>query len=216
MSAAAGDSTFEKKSDTAFFTFGRFQPPTVGHRLLFTSLVKEAAGADVYVFVSSSQDKEKNPLTIDQKIHWLQKVNADLPVKFVNTTLHNCRTPVSAIHKLKDTGYKTIKMIVGSDRLSGFSRMVSQMKDLGGATVEVTTLGEERNLEEGISGTKMRAAALKGNLNSLSKGTGLNTSNATELMGQIKTGMGAAGGKRKSRAASRRRRKTRRLRRQHR
>ena len=48
----------EKKGDTAVFTFGRFNPPTVGHEKLITAVqsVARQKGGDFFVYPSQSQD----------------------------------------------------------------------------------------------------------------------------------------------------------------
>jgi nicotinic acid mononucleotide adenylyltransferase len=221
MSAAAEDTSGDGivlSSDSAYFTFGRFQPPTLGHRLLFEELIgiakpsgaaaAAAAAADIYVFVSSTNDKDKNPLSVEQKIFWLKRINSDLPIRFINTTAYNCKTPVQAIYVLKEAGYKNITMAVGSDRVEGFGRMVRSMKGLEDVTVTVKAVGEARNNSkntiQGMSGTKMRNAAVRGNLNSLKRGTGLSNANAATLQKQIKNGKGISGGRWKTRRNKRR------------
>jgi nicotinic acid mononucleotide adenylyltransferase len=44
-----------KKSTRVLFAFGRFQPPTTGHRILIESVAAaaEAEGADAYIFVKA-------------------------------------------------------------------------------------------------------------------------------------------------------------------
>ena len=54
----------EAKSDTAVFSFGRMNPPTIGHEKLLNK-VKDVAGrnsGDWFVYLSSTQDAKKNPL----------------------------------------------------------------------------------------------------------------------------------------------------------
>jgi len=51
-----------KHHSKVYFTFGRFQPPTIGHKVLIDKLseLARAEDADAYVFVSSKQnDMEK-------------------------------------------------------------------------------------------------------------------------------------------------------------
>ena len=50
----------EKKGDTVVFTFGRFNPPTVGHEKLITAVqaVSKTEGGDYFVYPSHSQDNK--------------------------------------------------------------------------------------------------------------------------------------------------------------
>jgi len=191
--------------ERAYFTFGRFQPPTLGHGVLINGLAAEAIkdGADAFVFVSSTKDAKKNPLSVDRKVFWLQKMFPEAVadgLRFVNTTVCKCRTLPSVVGKLSDLGYKEIVMFVGSDRAENFSKFMP-------ADIEVRTMGEVRNETRaniaGMSGTKMRAVAVAGNIDSLKAGTGLNTANATQLAEEIRSGLAAAPSKSRSRVTRR-------------
>ena len=63
----------EKKGDTVVFTFGRFNPPTVGHEKLIMAVqsVARSKGADFFVYPSHSQDPKKNPLNQTTKIKYM-------------------------------------------------------------------------------------------------------------------------------------------------
>jgi nicotinic acid mononucleotide adenylyltransferase len=175
----------------AYFTFGRFQPPTLGHRLLAEGIAAAAArdGADAYIFASSSQDKKKNPLNVATKVGWMKRVFSGVPIRIIDTTEQEVRTIPKAIGKLIDSGYpiENIKMFVGSDRVDEFKRFVPK-------EVQIVAVGEVRNESRtnlaGMSGTKIRTAALAGNFNTVAAGTGLSKSNATELASQIVSGLG--------------------------
>ena len=66
----------EKRGDTVVFTFGRFNPPTVGHKKLITAVesIAKTKGADFFIYPSHSQDSKKNPLNQTQKIKKLNGV----------------------------------------------------------------------------------------------------------------------------------------------
>ncbi len=205
-----GDAIEAQPSDAkkpAYFTFGRFQPPTLGHRLLAQGVADAAAaaGADAYIFASSTQDKKRNPLSVGEKVYWMKKVFAGIPVKIINTSVcsgaaHPCRTVPAIISALTAANYAPITMLVGSDRVAEFKSFVP-------AGVEVKQVGSTRNESreglDGISGTKMRAAAVREDLASLKEGTGLSNNNASHLAAHIRNGL--KGGSRRTR---RRRRRT--------
>lgn len=174
----------------AYFTFGRFQPPTLGHRVLAETL-NAKRGADSYIFVSSSQDPIKNPLDVHTKVSWMKYLFRDLlNVRIINTTVCKCTSVTQIVNKLKEAGYTKITMIVGSDRESAFGFL----KD-----VEFEEAGEARDNaaagSTGMSGTKMRAAAVRNNVAAFKAGTGLTTTMAHRLMGQIKEGYSKAAAK---------------------
>ena len=198
MSAASNTSnTIEKRLETAYFAFGRFQPPTLGHRAFFQVLASNADSADVYIFPSSTQDGDENPLSIEQKLYWLRKINGDLPVRFINTTSNDCKNPAAVFYKLAEAGYKKIVMCVGSDRLAGFRGMLASLKakpEFTSLDIDVMLCGKERNMVGGISGTKVRTAATAGNVGKVAEYTGLSATNAAALSEMIVSGTVAKGG----------------------
>ena len=67
----------EARGDTAVFTFGRFNPPTIGHEKVIDAVAKEQGknpGAPMYVFPSHSNDPKKNPLPHALKVAYMKKM----------------------------------------------------------------------------------------------------------------------------------------------
>lgn len=58
----------DRASNPAVFTFGRFNPPTIGHGKLLDKVASVRPDAKYYVFVSHTQDAKKNPLDYETKI----------------------------------------------------------------------------------------------------------------------------------------------------
>ena len=63
----------EAKGDDITFTFGRFNPPTIGHEKLMDA-TKKAATKEYRVYASKSQDAKKNPLQYEQKVKWMKRM----------------------------------------------------------------------------------------------------------------------------------------------
>lgn len=146
------------------FVFGRFQPPTIGHGALVQSVSEKAGRGDAYVFVSSTQDAKKNPLTVLQKIKWLKQMFGERysNVKFINTTIcpiinkvttTGCKNPIVAIYALKEAGYEKASFYAGSDRAIDYEKTVKKC-NFEGIELEVKTVGKERELEPSIIGKK--------------------------------------------------------------
>jgi hypothetical protein len=51
-----------------YFTFGRMNPPTIGHGKLLDVLAAKAGRNPYKIFLSQSQDPKKNPLSYTDKI----------------------------------------------------------------------------------------------------------------------------------------------------
>ena len=57
-----------------FFSFGRMNPPTVGHEKLL-SVLQRKAGKNAYkVFLSQSHDANKNPIPYQKKVKLTRKM----------------------------------------------------------------------------------------------------------------------------------------------
>ena len=64
----------------------RFNPPTVGHgQSYFLQRRKQAAGGDLKIYPSRTQDAKKNPLKIaDMKISYMKKMFPEYEENIVN------------------------------------------------------------------------------------------------------------------------------------
>lgn len=103
----------------AFLIFGRFQPPTVGHELLFQTALHRAQQqqADAVLFLSQTVDN-KNPIPYAEKARVIKK---SVPGLIIGDT--SARTPAEALSWAFDKGYRDITMLVGDDRREGFEKL---------------------------------------------------------------------------------------------
>ena len=63
-----------EEDKVAYFTFGRMNPPTIGHEKLLDVLSDKSGRNDYFVFLSQSQDKKKNPLDYNSKVKHVRKM----------------------------------------------------------------------------------------------------------------------------------------------
>lgn len=135
----------ELPSRSVVFTFGRFNPPTLGHELLVKVVRKVAKQkrADHIVFVSSVEDSKKNPLDINKKLQYLSLMFPN--TKFV--PVKNEAEALSAIGK-----YKHITLVTSSDRADYFKKSCKQITDI------VISSPKDPDLDD-----KVRQFASKGN-----------------------------------------------------
>jgi nicotinic acid mononucleotide adenylyltransferase len=202
--------TLQRSPDTTtvFFTFGRFNPPTVGHLDMIKRLVhaakQEGCPVDIYVFPSSTQN-DKNPLSIKQKIIHLREIletdnitkdkDGIRIVRIINTTtcgstsnsiIKSCKSPYQVIPALKEVGYKRIVFGVGNDRFEGPNAFTG-MNKMGVQLIELGEKGKKRNTKKSISASRMRYAAMKHKVNRFMKGTRIqNRTVAKKIMRIIK------------------------------
>ena len=170
----------EKRGDTIVFTFGRFNPPTVGHEKLIIAVenVAKAKGGDYLIFPSHTQDTKKNPLTQAQKIKYIKEMFPKQKRKIVAGT---GKTALEVASTLYDKKYTNLVMVVGSDRVKDFQRILDKYngEDKGHGfydfdKIEVVSAGERDPDSEGVEGmsaSKMRKAAVDGDFESFRLGT---------------------------------------------
>ena len=54
-----------EEDKTVYFTFGRMNPPTIGHEKLMKAADKVALGGPLKIYPSRTQDSKKNPISCD-------------------------------------------------------------------------------------------------------------------------------------------------------
>ena len=62
----------EARGDEVTFTFGRFNPPTIGHEKLMDATKK--IGRNYRVYASHTQDANKNPLDYKSKVSYMKRM----------------------------------------------------------------------------------------------------------------------------------------------
>ena len=167
------------KTDTAFFTYGRFQPGHIGHKIMIEQLLTLALQhnattgteitpekTNVYVFVSPSggpkeKKPQKNPLSPNQKVDLLQKQYAGYPIHFINMGAPLPKgIPTSAFGALallnnpekKGIGcYAQTVILIGEDRI----KFAEQMLKYG-----LSRYGFAKRPEDAMSSTQLRQVAV--------------------------------------------------------
>jgi len=161
----------EAQEKTAVFTYGRNNPPTVGHEVLFNKTVETANkhGATAHIYTSHSQDSKKNPLSGEHKVelikHAYPQAHVDSSSKEMPSMLHIAK-------HLHSQGHKHLVMVAGSDRVDEYKKKLQQYNGTHeGAlynykSIKVVSAGQRDPDAEGaagMSGTKLRSHAISGN-----------------------------------------------------
>ena len=165
----------EPESEGAVIVFGRFNPPTTGHEKLLQAASTEASrqGADLRIYPSRSVDPKKNPLQPGAKIEYMAKMFPDYEENIKDDA--NAKTIFDVLLACSNLGYKTVTIVVGQDRLAVFQRLAQKYNgDLYEfEEINVVSAGaRDADAEglEGISASKMRAAAQSDDFKSFAKG----------------------------------------------
>ena len=157
-----------KNEKVAVVTFGRMNPPTIGHQKLVDSVLRVAQGqkGTPHVFVSHTQKKDKDPLDYNTKIKIAQKAFGKVVKK------DDANNPFDVVYKMRDEGYTHVFFVAGSDRVPQYNAMFKKYsghadpeKDIG-VELQVISAGErdpDADGAEGMSASKMRAMAMENN-----------------------------------------------------
>ena len=163
---------------TAVFAFGRFNPPTIGHKKLLDTLESAAqkANGKAYLFLSHKQNNKTDPLTHKEKSDYLKMFYPNLAIGDPAV-----KTIIQALQKIQAEGRTRIIMIAGSDRVQEFEKLLNQYNgkpDKAGNElykfddIKVMSAGERDPDQEGATGasaSKARELANKGQEHEFSK-----------------------------------------------
>lgn len=172
---------------TCYFTFGRFQPPTTGHKENFDG-VKRAAGSNDYrIYISQTVDtKGSNPLPPDVKFSYMNKMFPE----HRGNIYSGPKQPVEILKELMLAGYDEVVFLVGSDRVSAMQFLHKYNgTEYSFRKIEITSSGSRDADGDtfAISGTKMRRAAHAGDFKTFRSGIPkkLNDKDCAALMREI-------------------------------
>lgn len=186
----------EAKQDNAVFTFGRMNPPTVGHEKLAMKVAQIARqkGAKPHIFLSHSSDPKKNPLSYNDKVKLASKAFGKYPSGMVVKS--TARDVIGIMKMLERMGHPNVTMVVGSDRVKEFETLLNKYngKEYKFESIEVVSAGDRDPDAEGVSGmsaSKMREAASNNDIKAFKSGLPSKLqSSADQVMSMVRDGMG--------------------------
>lgn len=183
----------EAASDkTVYMVFGRFNPATAAHRMLFEELGKVAKKNDgvAFIFTSHSQDKKKNPLDYKTKIKYLKKL-APQGVKVIESKARNAAEVLTELGN--NLGYKRAVLLTGSDRYDAYVRFKKYLKDFNLDSFDVMAIGKQRTETsddlDGMSASKMRQMVVDGKEKEFIEKAPFDKKTNKQLYDDVKKGM---------------------------
>ena len=190
----------EEKGDTAIFTFGRFNPPTLGHEKLVIAVANVARreGGEYFVYPSHTQDAKKNPLNQTTKAKYMKIMFSKHKENIIIST---GKTALEIASELHDKRYTNLVMVVGSDRVKEFQSLLDRYNGDDKVhgfydfdTIKVVSAGERDPDAEGVSGmsaSKMRQSAIEGDFKTFRSGipSSLNDKDTKKMFNDIRKGM---------------------------
>ena len=177
----------EAPSKTAVFAFGRMNPPTAGHKKI--GEVIKAQPGDPFIFITHTQNAKTDPLSFSQKPTFAQKM---FPMIKVGDKA--VRTWVQAMQKLEQMGYTDIIYVAGSDRVNQFNELLNKYngKEYNFNSIKVVSAGErdpDAQGLEGMSASKMRDLAARGDKRTFINAVPIDPKTAEEMYNQVRTGL---------------------------
>jgi len=176
-----------EESRTAVMAFGRMNPPTIGHAKLVDRL--KSQGGDPYIFLSQSQKPKTDPLAFADKLRYAKFFFPEVTIGHPEV-----KTIIQALQKIESLGYENLIYVAGSDRVQSFDELINKYngKEYNFKNIQVVSAGErdpDADGAEGMSASKMRAAAVAGDLESFKQGVP-NQEVADEMFNAVRKGMG--------------------------
>jgi len=194
------------------FTFGRMNPPTIGHEKLVNKVraVARRQKGDPLIYLSHTQNKNKDPLDYSDKIKLAKKAFGNI------VKMSRSNTIIKVMQELEKS-YKEVVMVVGSDRVRDFRDLINRYngKDYTFDKIKIVSAGERDpdavddtetdkkkvKTVSGMSASAMRALASAGQLEDYtedgSKYIGFRSGlprtlqrDAENIMNKVRKGMG--------------------------
>jgi len=184
-----------------YFTFGRMNPPTIGHEKLLDKLAANARSSFPYrVYLSQSQDNKKNPLQYAEKV----KIARKMFPRHARAIMLNkkVKTIFDALTSIYNEGYSNIVMVAGSDRVNEFDILIKRYNGKKGKhgfynfrKINVISAGQrdpDAEGSEGASATKQREAAKANDFTGFAQGLPKKVSNADakRIFNSVRKGLG--------------------------
>jgi hypothetical protein len=181
------------------FTFGRFNPPTTGHEKLIAKVSQQSGSNPYRIYPSFSQNPKKDPLPHALKVGYMRKMFSKHARNIVADK--DAKTAINVAVKLYDEGFTDLVMVVGSDRVKEFSSLLKTYNGVEGKrhgfykfkTIDVVSAGERDPDAEGVEGmsaSKMRAAAVEGDFDSFQQGVPKGFKDTKKLYNDVRKHMG--------------------------
>jgi len=184
----------KRTGENTTLVFGRFNPPTVGHKKLLDAALQISGDGDLRIYPSRSVDPKKNPLETDQKTELMKKMFPDHSDNIIND--ESIKTIFDALKLANNDGFSNVKIVVGSDRVAEFDNLAQKYngKLYDFEEIETISAGERDEDSEGVSGmsaSKMRKAATENDFESFRKGIPdtLDDAAAKQMMNTVRKAM---------------------------
>lgn len=183
---------FVNNQKIAVFTYGRFNPPTIGHAKLFRKLAELSKKFNTtgVIVPSHTVNTKKDPLNFDEKSKIIKEMIVDEPRLTIN---NNGDTIINILREFQNNGYTKIIQLAGDDRVDDYKNLVDRLNGKPDKSGNVPFQFDEYVVEsagfrdpdsegeEGMSASKLRQFAIKGDLGSFINGMSKSINKQTKI-----------------------------------
>ena len=176
-------------------TFGRFNPPTIGHEKLLQAANKISTG-DLKIYPSRTHEPKKNPLSPGSKIEFMKKMFPDYEENIVDNP--KMKSIFDVLKSVNNAGYSSINIVVGADRQAEFESLAQKYNGEEGfynfdqiRVVSAGTRDPDAEGVEGMSASLLRKAVMDGDGETFNKGMpkSISSPDIQALFNSVKKGL---------------------------
>ena len=159
-----------EEEKTLYFVWGRMNPPTAGHEKLLDFLKAKAGNNPFRIYLTQSEDQNKNPIPFMQKVKFARKGFPQYARQIMMDK--KLKTIFDAMTAFYNEGFKRVVIIAGSDRVREYEITLNKYNGKKAKhgfynfeRISVMNAGKrdpESKGVEGVSGTKLRGYAEDG------------------------------------------------------
>ena len=189
-----------EEEKTLYFVWGRMNPPTAGHEKLLDFL-KDKAGTNPFrIYLTQSEDKNKNPIPFVQKVKFARK---GFPQYARQIMLNKkLKTIFDAMTSFYNEGFKRVVIVAGGDRIREYDVTLNKYNGVKGRhgfynfeRITVLNAGDrdpESKGVDGVSGTKLRGFATANDFTSFAQymPKKLSNADAKSVFNAVRKGLG--------------------------
>jgi hypothetical protein len=157
-------------------TFGRFNPPSLGHENLLNAVQEQAEEleAEYRIYPSRTSDSKQNPLDFKSKYNILQHIFPDHAESIVNDP-ENGDNIYDILTSLHDEGYHHVVIMCGDENVQKYEKIAQKYNgtvyDFYGVEVVGAGMSDpDTDKTEGITSSMMRKAALENDYETFKQG----------------------------------------------
>ena len=159
-----------EEGKTLYFVWGRMNPPTAGHEKLLDFLKSKAGRNPFRIYLTQSEDKNKNPIPYMQKVKFARKGFPQYARQIMMEK--KLKTIFDAMTSFYNEGFKRVVIVAGEDRIREYDITLNKYNGVKSKhgfynfeKITVLNAGKrdpESKGVDGVSGTKLRGFAEKG------------------------------------------------------